>query len=491
MTYITQHQKLYYRKKTLLPVSIAFILAIIAGVLAYRGAISRPLLIPDPLFAGVVISFCILILLIPFITSARSIKSFLSPEVMGGIGYFIYIGVGAVTNHMKPGLAVNPSLFPYMPVAILAQTAGAFSFFVGTKIGSRYGKQKSDENNIVKPYRLAIILFIYSLFALYLTILMPRQESALLHEQTVSNQAIPWVFTVGPFIVFQSIPMIVAAFYYLRTLSFILIRFFIIGVLSLAAIFFITSGSRTYASEVVFILLISQMLAEMKVRKILFIVIVCFCVAILLISTLLRLSGTSHANINVGTISMQDVINTVESIGPSTSQYNFNEVNQNIFDNFVYHLSDNQTMAMLIRNSDRGMLWGNAFLYSIFSGLPRSLRPIGTGTAVNLIVNHYMFYKEVTADAYYSPDWQMTMGVLGFADFNIAGLIIYPLLLGLLIRWIYNRIIYGNRLGKAGWLAYVPIIELLWFPSLLGPDFLQLTRLLIPLAIGLYWCTRN
>jgi len=105
-------------------------------------------------------------------------------------------------------------------------------------------------------------------------------------------------------------------------------------------------------------------------------------------------------------------------------------------------------------------------------------------------MNHFTFVKEAARDAPYWPDWQMSIGVLGYADFGWLGLIVYPFISGLFFRWIYNTVIISKSLGEAGWLLYIPIVFSLWNPLLYGPDSIQTLRLLIFLAMGLYWATK-
>jgi len=59
------------------------------------------------------------------------------------------------------------------------------------------------------------------------------------------------------------------------------------------------------------------------------------------------------------------------------------------------------------------------------------------------------------------------------------------------LRWIYNRTVVTQGFGEAGWLLYVPLIQMMWNPLLFGPDSTQTLRLLIPLAIGLLWATNG
>ena len=103
----------------------------------------------------------------------------------------------------------------------------------------------------------------------------------------------------------------------------------------------------------------------------------------------------------------------------------------------------------------------------------------------------YKFYKELAADAPNSPDWQISIGAMGFADFWLIGLLVYPFILGFAIRWIYNSTVLTHGLGQAGWLLYLPLVEMLWRPNSFGPDLFQSLRLLIPLAIALRWTARS
>ena len=64
---------------------------------------------------------------------------------------------------------------------------------------------------------------------------------------------------------------------------------------------------------------------------------------------------------------------------------------QNVHENMVYHLSDNQVMAMIIASPDRGILLGRGLFASLLSSLPSQLRPAGYRSSIELIMGRSSF----------------------------------------------------------------------------------------------------
>jgi hypothetical protein len=472
-------------------VSLPTAIFVSAGIfiLSYLGASERAFLVPYPLVAALVTAICFFLLLLPFLSSARTLWSLLSPEVMGGVGYLVYIGFGAFTNHTWPGLAVNPSMFFHMPAAIAAQTAGALAFFVGCRAARRVGLQSKERET--STGRLALVMLVYAGFSLYISFAMPRGDATELRSLILAGRSVSWLFSVGPVIVFQALPMLVAAWLYLREARFVLIRTVIVLVFALSAFFYLLSGSRTYATQLVFLFFVAYVVAVRKVRKRLLLAVVAIALVVLVTSTWLRLSGDAQVNVNPGTFVLQDIFYRAEAVRAGADAVGIGGMVKNVHENVVYHLSDNQVMALIIANYDHGLLLGRGLFASFLSSLPSQLRPSGYQSSIDLIMVQYQFFKQQPADAPYWPDWQMNAGVMGFADFGLAGLLVYPFLAGLVARWVYNRTVLTRGLGQAGWLLYVPIVFVLWNPLLYGPDGTQALRLLIPLAIALRWTARD
>jgi hypothetical protein len=474
---------------TILSLPVAFFIS--AGVLSlsYMGASARPVLVPSPLVAALVTSICFFLLLLPFLATTRTLWSILSPEVMGGIGYLIYIGFGAFTNHTWPGLAVNPSMFAFLPAAIIAQTAGALAFFVGTRSVRRVGLQSKQRETVTG--RLALVILVYAALSFYISFAMPRMDAAELRTLIRAGRSVSWLFSVGPVIVFQALPMLVAARIYLREARFVLIRSVVMLAFALSALFYLVSGSRTYATQLALLLLVAHVVAVRQVRRRLLLAVVGIAAVILVASTWLRLSGDALVNVNPGTFVLQDIFDRAEAIGTGADVVGIQGVIQNVHENLVYHLSDNQVMALIIAHYDGNLLFGRGLTASLLSSLPRQLRPSGYLSSIDLIMSQFGFYEQQPADAPYWPDWQMSAGVMGFADFGPVGLLVYPFLAGIVARWVYNRTVLRRGLGEAGWLLYIPIVFVLWNPLLYGPDGTQALRLLIPLAIALRWTARD
>jgi len=453
------------------------------------GASARPFLVPHPFEAALVTGICFFLLLLPFLTTARTLWSILSPAVMGGIGYLVYIGFGALTNHTWPGLAVNPSMFAYLPAAIAAQTAGALAFFVGTLATRRAGLQSKERETITG--RLALVMLVYASFSIYISFAMPRMDAAELRLLIRTGRSVSWLFSVGPVIVFQALPMLIASRIYLREARFVLIRMVNMVAFGFSALLYLVSGSRTYATQLALLLLVAHVVAVRQARRRLLLAVVGIATVILVASTWLRLSGDALVNVNPGTFVLQDIFDRAEAIGTGADVVGILGVIQNVHENIVYHLSDNQVMALIIANYDRNLLLGRGLTASFLSGLPRQLRPPGYQSSIELIMLQFRFIEEQPADAPYWPDWQMNAGVMGFADFGLVGLLVYPFLAGIVARWVYNRTVLTSGLGEAGWLLYIPIVFVLWNPLLYGPDGTQALRLLIPLAIALRWTARD
>lgn len=473
----------------IVPTPLAVVLAIFATLLAYFGGSERPALVADPILASITTGICCFVLLFPFTRRTWSIWDVLSPEIMGGAGFLFYIGIGAVSNHLWPGLAVNPSLFVYLPVGIATQTAAAIAFWFGTLAAHRRGLNGAVRE--VRLMRLMIVLTIYAAFTLYISALMPRADSQQLRTMIRAGESVSWLLTVGPFIVLQTLPMLIAAQVYLCDTRFVIVRLGIMAIFGFAILLFIVSGSRTYGVQVILLILISASLAYRRFQKKLISAGLVLAAIVFFIATALRIGAGVSVEISLGTVAYSDILDRASLIGPAAEDIGVQGVQRNLQENIVYHLSDNQTMAMLIRNYDNGILFGRATLNTLIGSLPDGLRPAGYRSGTNEIIEHFRFYKEMASDAYYLPDWQMSIGVLGFADFGIVGLLLYPFFLGMALRWVYNRTVLSSGLGQAGWLLYVPLIQMLWNPLLLGPDSLQTVRLLVPLAVALWWASRK
>lgn len=470
-------------------ISIATFIATGGGLLSYWGASARPELVPDPALAATVIIVCLFLLLLPFVNTRRDLWSILSPEVMGGLGYLVWIGVGAVTNHLWPGLAVNPSLFRYLPAGIAAQTLAALAFFGGAVAARRLDLNSTGRET--HSSRLALVLLFYTAFALYLSVLMPREDAAQLRAMLRAGEPVSRALSVGPTIVLQSLPMIIAARIYLRGARFVWIRYAVIAILGLSTVFLLVSGSRIYAMQVVLLFLVAHTIVHRQFDKGLVRIVIGISVIVLVAATLMRLPRNVPVEMNPGVMSFEEVFERVGLIWSGASWAGFQEAMPNLQENIAYHLSDNQTMAMMIKNYDKGLLYGQASYNSLLSGLPRGLRPAGYQSGIVTITRHFGFYKEQATDITARPDWQTTIGVLGFADFGLFGLIAYPFVAGLVVRWIYNRTVLTAGLGQAGWLLYIPVVHVLWNPLEYGPDSIQRLRLLIFLALALRWATRE
>ncbi|MBI5648835.1 MAG: hypothetical protein HZC40_00050 [Chloroflexi bacterium] len=439
--------------------------------------------------ASLTTGFCIFALLLPFVFAKRDLWGILSPEVMGGLGYLIFIGFAALTNYAWPGYAVNPSLFNYLPLGIIAQTIAALAFFVGAMVTRHAGiGHPSHETH---QGRLTVVICLYAFFALYVSVLMPREDPEKLLKMTRAGASISWILTTGPYIIWQSLPMVVAAQIYLKQPRFLLLRYGIVAIFGFLILFFITSGSRTYAVQTVLLLFVAHTIAQRRFSRIAAQLIIGISVLILVLNTIWRLSGPVMPSVSPSTTNFDQI---VERLGTTVSESNTlgsEDITENFQVNVVYHLSDNQTMAMIIKNYGKGELMGRASFNSLLSGLPNQMRPVDYESAVNSIIRQFQFYKERAVDAPFWPDWQMTIGVLGFADFGLLGLLLFPFVTGVALRWIYNRTVLTTGLGQAGWLLYIPLVQVLWTPHGLGPDSTQTLRLLIPLAIALRWTTKS
>jgi hypothetical protein len=476
-------------QKRLFPLVYVLIISLVAGFLSYWGASLRPVLVPNPFFSALVVSVCVFLLLFPFSYIKRDFLKFLSPEVMAGIGYFIYIGFAGATNHIFPGLAVNPNLFPELPLGIIAQTIAALAFVIGAILGKNLGMNSPQRKT--SRHRLLVVLFFYALVSLYISTFIQKADEVTIKELNLAGVEIPWVYTAGPFIVLQTIPMLLVSWHYLRGYQMTIPRFVLTGIFVYSSFLVFFSGSRTDAIQALLLLFIAYVLINKKFTKSLIFVAIISATVLLIVSTIWRVSGAIFGNTNITTISLLEVQENIITLPEQVNTIGIRSVQDNLEANFVYHLSDNQTMAMLIKQYYRGPLLGKASIYSLFSALPSNLRIFGFPNATSEIVNHFHFVKQPATDAPFWPDWQMTLGVLGFADFSVFGLIAYPFIAGLIIKWIYNRTMLTQGLGDLGWLLYLPIIQMLWSPQSLGPDSIQVWRFLIPLFVSLRWTARD
>jgi hypothetical protein len=380
-------------------------------------------------------------------------------------------------------------MFAYLPAAIAAQTAGGLAFFAGTVVARRVGLQSKGRETI--PGRLALVMLVYAAFSLYISIAMPRMDADELRMLIRAGRSVSWLFSVGPVIVFQSLPMLIAAWIYLREARFLPVRMIIVLAFGFSVLLYFVSGSRTYSTQLVFLLFLAYLIARKQFRRSLMLISVGLAVVILVTSTWMRLSGNAQVNVNPGTFVLRDIFSRAEAVGGGVEAVGLQGVVQNVHENMVYHLSDNQVMAMIIANPDRGILLGRGLLASLLSSLPSQLRPAEYRSSIELIMHQFRFFEQQPADVPYWPDWQMNIGVMGYADFGLAGLLFYPLLAGIVARWIYNRTVLTRGLGDVGWLLYIPILFVLWNPLLYGPDGTQALRLLIPLALALRWTARD
>lgn len=478
------------KKPRILPLYIAATLSTIAGFSAYFGSSQYRFLIPDAAIAAIITALSVFLLLIPFMILRREAYEVLSPEIMGAIGYFIYLGIGIVTNYTWPGYAVNPSLFRYLPCGVILQTIGALAFFGGAYWARRFGSRLPPKKNIL--YRLAFILILYASFSFYITFLTPRADALDLLAQTRSGEPVSWIHSVGLYIVFQSSPMLIAAWVYLRNTKFRAISYIVIAVYTVTTIIFFISGSRTYATQLLLLYLVSYFLAGQKVSKRLVFIAASTSFIVLVFSTSLRVLDEFVVSLNPATMEVEDVGIRIQSSYMALGDQNqYLHILENIRQNIVYHLSDNQTMAYLVRNSNEGHLYGKTIFRSFLSGLPRQLRPSDYYSATNTIMDHYQMYKERAIAAPLYPDWQMSIGIMGYADFGFVGLLLYPFILGIIVRCIYTVTVIKEGFGKAGWLIYAPIVFLLWNPLLLGPDSVQVSRMIIILALLMFWSIKR
>ena len=461
-----------------------------AGVmlLSYWGASARWLLVPHPGIAALVTGICFFLLMLPFVLTARTLWVLLSPEVMGGLGYLIYMGVGAFTNHTWPGLAVNPSLFRFLPAAIAVQTIGALAFFGGARAARNLGLQAKNRRTCSE--RLALVMFLYALFVLYVTFALPRADPLEFRRMVLAGESVSWLLSVGPEIVFHSLPMLIAAWSYLRGERLALIRISLVLVFGFSVVIYLVSGSRRHAAQLVLLLFVAYTIVVGRVKKSTALAVASIALLALIGSTWLRLSG-GLVVVNPGMFRAEDLDVRAEAMISGIDSAGVQGMLRNVHENLVYHLSDNQAMAMVIMAWDRGPLLGKGAFSSLLSALPRSLRPSWYQNATGLIASHYRFYKEQPVDAPYWPDWQLSIGLLGFADFGPFGLILYPLLAGIFFRWVYNRTVLTRGLGEAGWLVYIPLLFVMWNPHMYGPDTTQILRLLIPMALALRWTAQD
>ena len=106
--------------------------------------------------------------------------------------------------------------------------------------------------------------------------------------QSLAQKPVSWLNSVGSLIVFQTLPMIIAAHLYLKKPGFLFFRYFIIFSLGTAAVFFIFSGSRTYAVEAILLLFISYFIASKKINRKSISIVIGIGIVVLLVNTYLR-----------------------------------------------------------------------------------------------------------------------------------------------------------------------------------------------------------
>ena len=472
--------------KHILSVPTALILSVTAASAVFLGSSKRPELVTSPFLAAVVCSICFFLLLVPFLIYFKQKSDILSPEIMGGVGYFFWIGIAAITNYSWPGLAVNPSLFSYLPLGIFAQTVGALSFFTGARIARKGSREQIQHKN--NSHRLAIVLSLYAIFAFYLSFITPRTSSIESRLSVLSGEKVSWITTVGPFIVLQTLPMIIAANFYIKKTNYRIVKYSVMLVFFYCFVIFILSGSRSYSAEVIFSILIANVIANKNFSFKPIMIAMSFTALIVIGGTILRLAGGTVI-MSPSEISFEALAQRIELVKSGLNAAESVGVKANFHENLVYHLADNQTMAMLIKNDDQGLLYGHALFNALLGALPDKLRPTGYAYSNDMIVENYSLVKEMTIDAFYETDWQMNIGVLGFADFGWLGLVGYSFALGYVLRSIYDNTVLNNGLGEAGWLVYTPLISLMWSPFKLGPDSPQVLRLILILALALWWTT--
>lgn len=476
----------YIGKKTL----AAVLFALFWSWWAYAGAADRPELVKSPVVAAATCFVCLFLLALPLVvTSLRGLHA-LSPAVMGGLGYLIWIGIGGASQFIWPGYACNPSLFNLLPFAMLAQTVGALCFIAGT-ITVKKRSLLAVQPKRASSGRLMTVFVFYAAFALYVGVFAPRASAVDLRATYKQGGQISELYTVAPLVLMHIFPMIVAVHKGFPRHGYRWLKRLVTLSFGYALLLFFVLGSRTYTTQTIIVLFIAVKLTwpdRLGVRS---------TIALLLVvglafygSTLIRTTGISPS-MSVSTISARGLAERSRTAWQERSNLGWREMQEVLKQNLSYHLNDNQTMAMLLSTQDSGVMYGRAAALSLGGALPRRIRSSAWIDPRAAIDKHFNFYKEPSTDIGFHVDWQITPAAWGFADFGWIGLILYPFVLGILLQRYFRWAFVEGQLGPVGWLAYLPLVNMMWNPHTLGPTSLQELRLIALLALAIWWTTQR